>query len=160
MGFKLGGYWLAVPSDSALFPVPAFFFLRQGKFWVETFVTRLVSLWLYWGSCLATASSGSISLICESQLRTPSLIFGHLHYSRSLSCPQDDPIPPHPIANFYSFSCHLAIPAVPSHTWSWPLPSVPSPVLLKSRVLIVKCSLRRLVISEQPVALIIWETTT
>jgi hypothetical protein len=30
-------------------------------------------------------------------------------------------------------------PSVPPHSWSWPLPTVPSPASLKRRVLIVKC---------------------
>lgn len=158
MGFKLGGYWLAVPSDSALFPVPTFF-LRQGKFWVKTFVTRLVSLWLHWGSCLATASSGSISLMLWVTVKDTFIDFWAPPLFQVSVLPSRCPHTPTQL-QVYSFSCHLAIPAVPPHTWSWPLSSVPSPVLLKSRVFIIKCSLRRLVISEQPVALMIWETTS
>jgi hypothetical protein len=129
-------YWLAIPSVSALLPLPAL--LSEYKFWVESFVDGLLSLSLHWGSCLPTREERwpfqvSYLQCCESQLRSPPLILGHLLYPRSPSYSgnADPTATPVNCRSIHSHG-HLVISFVPLHIGSGippTFPPIPSPTL-------------------------------
>jgi hypothetical protein len=84
----------------------------QNTFWVKSFVGGLVSLFLYWRSCL------SIQIPCPhswaSWLRLPVLTPGSLLYPMSQGLPRNSPLPQQLQSSIHSPSL-LVLSSVSSH---------------------------------------------
>ena len=135
MGLKLDRV-IGWPSLSLCFIPCACLSYRQNKYQVQSFVGGLVCLDPL-RSCLTTevGSSDSMSLMCESRLRSPPLTLGCLLYPRSLPHPGKFSPNPSPllVADFHSFSwpssqLFLSFPTLdPDSTlFLSPLPHLPS----------------------------------
>ena len=91
MGLKLGQLLVGHSLKLCSILVPAFLVDRINLGLKVLWVGWMVSLTLYWHSCLATGDGLFRFHIpnAKSQLRSPPLILGHLPYPQSLSTPGD-----------------------------------------------------------------------
>ena len=129
--FSLG--WLLVGhSFQSLLHLCHCISFRQDKFWVESFMGRLVSWSFRWGSwwLQKMASSDSMSPLLPSQLRSLALTPRSLHHPRSLGLLRD---PTHGHYTWLQISIYSHCPSEPLSCLS-PHLILPSPIALSYSV--------------------------